>query len=1509
MKHAFLRRLGALALALVMAASLCLTPAWAASVRGDPFALSTQLIILEADSTTSPIQVRSAELSVPAAYVKDGDTLLWVPKDGATVNGSSDEVNGVTTTVKVDDTDLANPVITGNSVKVSASYGAKGTVTVTRYDGTTATSEDLPCYVYGGVSPTEEDLTPATITVDDEATITVRVLEHPELFNAGDIEFYSAAPSVAVIDDNSLRYTNNTFTVKVIGKSVGSVRITMTLKGAYSKTWTLKVDPKPDAVLVTEVWFEPGGHELTAGDTLDLKPTLKFLPEKPEPTSKEVSWRSSNTGVATVRDGVVTAVSAGTTTITASARDGSRKSGTCTITVKEAPASLKLDKEAVVLNLVRGVGPTNELLTATADPSRGVTYSWTTSNASVVDFKRDANAASPATNRPSIRIYGHRAGTATITVTAQFSDAKKTRLTKSCIVNVLDDKSVAVTGLTLNQTSHSMAEDGTFNLSVASFTPANAPVKTVTWSSGNPNILKVEPVNGTTCKVTPVSGASGQANIIATAYGGVQARCTVTVTPKAEAIRLTGGFDYNDQGTNHYGYTFANPKDELKVRAVFTPTAAADPVHWAIKKDADTSVATVSTGTTAQATITAVSPGETTITAVPLDPAGKDRELSAGPAEVKVTVSGLAIQRTVDGATSTITSLNLAEGRRQIVTFKAFGNADTGGTSCDWSISDPSIVMIGSKTGASTTLTARRPGTVTLTARRGSYSAACTVTVGEDAAVTITASTPPGSPLQFSSLAGQLQSACSSKTGSPLSYITNLAVASTDQGILHDQHHSSADTGAGVGVQDRYYPGTAPQGQRSMNDLSFVPRNTFSGTAEITYTGWSTNNKSFNGTIRVTVNGTGDVMYASNEGAPVTFLSDDFNRYHPNLRSVTFTLPLESRGTLYYGYTSASQPGTKVAAGAAYYRTGTPSLDRVSFVPASGYQGTVTISYTATDTSGRTTPGRVTITVGGGGETSAPGDIYYPVAEDSWVTFKPSDFSNASRSVLGETLSYVRFSPPPSSDGTLFYNYRGFGNYDSAVNSTTSYYYSGTPALGGVSFVPTTTTPSQVDISYTGYTVRGNTFTGTIHIGQNGTTQPGGLRYSVFTGKSVSFSASDFNAACVAATGASLSYVQFSPLPAVGSGTLRYRYANSSYNNSLSTSTRCYYSSGSGTGTVLLSNVSFLANNSFTGTVTIPFTGYNTNNVSFTGEVVIDVTPPTSGDSVYYGTTARPLALSSSRMRSACSDVLDGTLSYITFNSLPSASAGKLYLNYSGFGTGTQATTGTRYYVSSSPSIDQISFVPRGRYTGQVSVGYTATNTSGKSVNGLITFNITSSGNSTYFSDMGYHTWAGPAVDYLYQNGVTNGVTASSYGPEAHILRCDFVLMLCRAFHFTGGSGYSFADVPVNAYYADAVATAKQLGIVNGDGVNFMPNSELTRQDAMVMFKNALDAAHWNVGSASTSVLSTFPDGVSVASYARSAVSTLVQLGAVSGDNGMLYPYNPITRAEAAVILHFVMTM
>lgn len=1479
MKHAFLRRLGALALALAMAASLCITPAWAEDPPdpGTPpdlsiFNLSTELLVLDPEQSSLLLTIIGGDLPANA-------DVKWTWEGGVTV---TEKPNDPTT--------------------VTVSYGGSGTgegkvkATITAPGGA---EKILKCTVYMGDSPVQspEDMSlPAKTTVP----VTVTIDRDLDLIDLQTVQIESRDRSVATVTgswtpngDGTASYHG---TVTGIKRGETNIYITSNTVGILGH-WHVTVTSAVPGTAIDEIYFDPNIYHLSVGGSMTLKPHI--VPDTA--TDKTLKWSADLSGVVEVdQNGKVTARKPGTATITAAAKSNPNIKGTCKVIVDDIPPQLELEQTSLTLNL-SNPGEQTKSITAKLSGmgSDAAKVKWTASPIGYVTLNSDSGS--------TINVKAEKVTTSPVTVTATATfpvNGQNIQKTAQCKVTVVDGKTQLVESMTLSETTHQMPADGTFTLRVTSFSPASAPVKTVTWSSSNPNLLTVDPDTG---KVTVTQGAtSGEATVIATAYGGAQARCRVTVTPKADTIRLNSSAGLNSSGpsSNRYTYTFSKSgNDYISVNAILTPTTSADPIHWASK---NTSVATVSGGTGNRATVTAAAPGTTTITAVPMDPAGKDRT-TVIPAEITVTVSGITIAKTEGSSTQPITSLTLAEGRRQTVTALTYGSA--GGGSCDWSSSDPSIVRVGTKTGASTTLTGARPGTAVITARSGTFSGTCTVTVGEDSAVAITASTPPGSPLQFSKLVSQLQSACTSKTGSPLSYITNLAVASTDQGILHDQHHSSADTGAGVGVQDRYYPGTAPQGQRSMNDLSFVPRNTFSGTAEITYTGWSTNSKSFNGTIRVTVNGTGDVMYSSSEGAPVNFVADDFNLYHPNFRSVSFTPPQDSVGTLYYNYTSPSQPGTKVSSGTTYSRTGNPGLDRVTFVPAAGYVGTVRISYKGTDTAGRSFTGVVTITVNGGGDNGgSTADISYPMKEDSWVTFRPADFNAASQNTLGEPLSYVRFALPPSSEGTLFYNYRGFGDYDSAVASTTSYYYSGTPSLGGVSFVPTTTTPSQVDIDYTGYTIKGNTFTGTIHLGQDGSSQQGGMRYTVFTGRSVNFSANSFNTACIAATGASLDYVLFTQMPTVAQGSLRYTRGNSSTNNSLSTTTRCYRSAPN-SWDVQLSNVYFQANANYTGTVVLPFTGYNTNGSSFTGQVTIEVTPPTAGNITYTGTTASPYRLSVYDVQSACSGALDGTLSYITFTSLPSASAGRLYSGYNGFRTGSQVNTGTRYYASGSPSISQLSFVPRGRYNGQVAIGFTATNTSGQSVNGRIVLNLSSNGSSAYFSDLIYHTWAAPAVDYLYQNGVTKGVTATAFGPNQQINRCDFVLMLCRAFKFSEVSGYSFADVPTDSYFAGAVAAAKQRGIVSGDGANFRPYGKLTRQDAMVMIKNALDAAGWSINASSTSILNQFSDGAAVSPYARNAVSALVQLGAVNGDNGRLLPHNPITRAEAAVILHFVMTM
>ena len=103
-----------------------------------------------------------------------------------------------------------------------------------------------------------------------------------------------------------------------------------TADGNYQATCAVTV--KPQNVLVTHISVT-GTASLYVGDTAKL--TAKVEPTNA--TNPAVTWSSNNESVATVgTDGTVTAVSAGTAIIKATAQDGSGISGSLTVTVQPA---------------------------------------------------------------------------------------------------------------------------------------------------------------------------------------------------------------------------------------------------------------------------------------------------------------------------------------------------------------------------------------------------------------------------------------------------------------------------------------------------------------------------------------------------------------------------------------------------------------------------------------------------------------------------------------------------------------------------------------------------------------------------------------------------------------------------------------------------------------------------------------------------------------------------------------------------------------------------------------------------------------------------------------------------------------------------------------------------------------------------------------------------------------------------------------------------------------------
>lgn len=646
-----------------------------------------------------------------------------------------------------------------------------------------------------------------------------------------------------------------------------------------------------------------------------------------------------------------------------------------------------------------------------------------------------------------------------------------------------------------------------------------------------------------------------------------------------------------------------------------------------------------------------------------------------------------------------------------------------------------------------------------------------------------------------------------------------------------------------------------------------------------------------------------DVTYTTSAGVPVAFNADHFNTAVTNstgysLNYVRFTLPATSRGILYYDYnTSTGNYDSKVSASTSYYRSSSRYLSDVTFVPESDYTGTVNIAYTAVDSNGSSITGQVVITV-----TQQQAKVTYATDANQAVEFDSSDFNSACKKITGYSLDYVKFTLPSSNRGVLYLNYGSSG--EKKVTSSTSYYRGESPDLSNVTFVPAKNYTGIVSVSFTGRDTDKNTVSGTVKIavGQ----EPGDVNYTVTAGQSVTFDDGAFNDWCKGETGYSLDYVNFT-LPGSGKGTLYYKYnaKDGSYDKKVTASTN-YYRSGS----PYLEYVTFVPANGTAGTVEIEFTGRDTNKRSVSGTVSIKVVPRQDPGTIRYTTGISPVRFQPYDFSNAF-DTRGGTsLSSVKFT-LPDPSRGKLYYDYTGPASyGGLVSSGTAYGLSGSNAVSRVAFVPKYGYQGTFTLNYTGTDTAGYEYKGAVEITVTTPTVSSRFSDMGQYGWAAASADFLAENGITTGTGDGRYDPAGLMTRGDFVLMLYRAFDLPKASGYSFDDVPVDSYYANAIAAAKNQGIAKGSDGKFEPTGALTRQDAMVLLHRTLDAVGRGLGNGWSLSLLSFADGSSVAEYAQGPVAALVKAGVIQGDDsGRLNPTGSLTRAEMAVILHRVLTL
>ncbi len=193
-----------------------------------------------------------------------------------------------------------------------------------------------------------------------------------------------------------------------------------------------------------------------------------------------------------------------------------------------------------------------------------------------------------------------------------------------------------------------------------------------------------------------------------------------------------------------------------------------------------------------------------------------------------------------------------------------------------------------------------------------------------------------------------------------------------------------------------------------------------------------------------------------------------------------------------------------------------------------------------------------------------------------------------------------------------------------------------------------------------------------------------------------------------------------------------------------------------------------------------------------------------------------------------------------------------------------------------------------------------------------LTFTVLSSGryivefNNVNFNDVSPDSWYKRAVGFIAARGITTGTGNNNYSPDARLKRSDFLVLLMRAYNIApdANPADNFADGG-NTYYTNYLAAAKRLGITEGVGSNmFAPEREITRQEMFTLLYNALKVIDSMPEKISGKTLSGFADENLVASWAREAMSLLVETGTISGNAGRLSPASTTTRAEMAQVLY-----
>lgn len=372
----------------------------------------------------------------------------------------------------------------------------------------------------------------------------------------------SADESIATVDESG----------RITGVSIGKTKITVTSAEQSDKPVTLTLNVTVQQP-VADLTLDQSDMVLAKGATGKLTATV--TPDNA--ATKKLTWTSSDTKVATVSGGKVTAKGPGTAVITCTTTDGTNKSASCTVEVYAPVTGVTISSKKETVHL----GTEGPQLSVSVKPLDAKYYevTWSSSDESIATVDQTGKVTPVAGGKATI--------TATVTSTKS-ATAKARKVT--CTVTVTQ----AVSQITIGDSdSMTLAKGKSVTLKAVAL-PETASNRKVTWTSSDPKVATVNASGKVTAK------GVGTATITATAADGSGVTDTIVVnvyqpvtglSAKSTKVSVT-------KGKTVYLSVTVKPAD-----------AADKTITWSSN---NTSIATVDSN----GRVTGVSAGQCKITAV-----------------------------------------------------------------------------------------------------------------------------------------------------------------------------------------------------------------------------------------------------------------------------------------------------------------------------------------------------------------------------------------------------------------------------------------------------------------------------------------------------------------------------------------------------------------------------------------------------------------------------------------------------------------------------------------------------------------------------------------------------------------------------------------------------------------------------------------------------------------------------------------------------------------------------